>query len=682
MAQWHRLHKRGLSALTVVGSVLAILWLTAPNLNSPQTRVWGPSARLTASLGPALSLNSYQGGPGSTIGASGSGFPSSTAISFDVAGVAVSQAACSTTSSGTFSNCHFTVPPEDPGPTLASASVPTAPLSAGATIQLPSGSGPAGLAFDPYLGEIFAADSSSNSVSIVNDSTFAISSLAVGSDPVGVAFASDYNEMFVSNNNAGGAGSVSAIYAANSTVRSTVTVGYGPQGLAYNSNTSQLFVADTGSNNVDVISLLNSSIIAASIPVSGGPYGIATDWDSQIFVTDSLNSKVSVLNASTRSVSASVSVGSNPEGIVYDLAKDEFFIANSGSGTVSVISGHTRSVVSTISVGGAPSGLAYDPSTGEIVVVDSTCGQGGGATAPPASCPVSVISDKTLAVVQTLTITVGLTGATFDGTTGNVCVAAQSNSKLTAYTAISFVARAFLISPQLTFGGYPNTAFHNNSSGPAPFAAKNGWIEDAHYANCWWIFCAFQSSMQGEWEVPSAPTTQSSQTVFLFPGLEPSSTSWIIQPVLEWGSSCAGGGSYYSIDSFAVSGKPCSTAVWGYLQSVSSGDILLGTMKLTMTCFWFFGCIHNWRITTADLNSGAFSSLTTSSPPAGMTDAYVTLESYSVTSCSEYPANGSTPFRSMSVSSGTPGWGNQYPNTDCSADNVAASGSTNVTLSY
>jgi hypothetical protein len=81
---------------------------------------------------------------------------------------------------------------------------------------------------------------------------------------------------------------------------------------------------------------------------------------------------------------------------------------------------------------------------------------------------------------------------------------------------------------------------------PPPGALPNGWQTYA-----WW-----DSSDKSityfltDWVVPPAPSTSSGQTIFLFNGIQNTGTNYgILQPVLQWGSSAAGGGTYWSVAS-------------------------------------------------------------------------------------------------------------------------------------
>ena len=65
----------------------------------------------------------------------------------------------------------------------------------------------------------------------------------------------------------------------------------------------------------------------------------------------------------------------------------------------------------------------------------------------------------------------------------------------------------------------------------------SGWITYASWTN---DTGTPVSRFATTWVVPPAPATRSGQTIFLFNGIQ--NSTMIYQPVLQWGSSAAGGG--------------------------------------------------------------------------------------------------------------------------------------------
>jgi len=152
------------------------------------------------------------------------------------------------------------------------------------------------------------------------------------------------------------------------------------------------------------------------------------------------------------------------------------------------------------------------------------------------------------------------------------------------------------------------------------------------------------SSFATRWRVPPPPKTQSSQTIFLFNGIDPANPSdAILQPVLQWGPSHAGGGSYWAVASWYVLGS--GPAFYTNLVPVNPGDEVVGVMTLTAQAAGKFSY-------TAEFQGIAGTSL-----PVQSVNELVwcneTLEAYGISACSDYPDTDLTPMRGITLKTGT-----------------------------
>lgn len=171
-------------------------------------------------------------------------------------------------------------------------------------------------------------------------------------------------------------------------------------------------------------------------------------------------------------------------------------------------------------------------------------------------------------------------------------------------------------------------------------AAASGWIAYSYWANTDTTAHPV-TYFSTTWAVPSAPTRQSNQTVFLFNGMQNgvASTFYIIQPVLQWGVSAAGGGKYWAISNWFVSG---GQAYYSALQTVSSGTVLQGVLQQTS----HNGTRYNYNSSFAGY-SVAESLQITNVPQAWW--CAETLETYSVTSSNQYPPDRFTEMKSIKM---------------------------------
>ncbi|KAJ7734087.1 hypothetical protein B0H16DRAFT_155874 [Mycena metata] len=173
------------------------------------------------------------------------------------------------------------------------------------------------------------------------------------------------------------------------------------------------------------------------------------------------------------------------------------------------------------------------------------------------------------------------------------------------------------------------------------FPWNSGWVTFAFWHN---TAGSPISSFATTWEVPPVPETNHGQTVFLFNAIEPSAEDAILQPVLQYGPSGAGGGAFWAVASWYVGEFDTFHTT---VVPVSTGTILNGLMTLTGS---------NATAGTFDYNSQFTNIPGTSLNITGIAELTVpteTLEAYSVSNATDVPA-GSTVFSNITleVSSG------------------------------
>jgi hypothetical protein len=173
--------------------------------------------------------------------------------------------------------------------------------------------------------------------------------------------------------------------------------------------------------------------------------------------------------------------------------------------------------------------------------------------------------------------------------------------------------------------------------------AVNGWAAYTYWSNT--ATTKPITSFTTSWTVPAAPSTKSDQTIFLFNGMQDGETasSYIIQPVLQWGESAAGGGSYWAITNWYVSS---ASAFYGTLETVTAGTKLTGVMTETGAS----GSDYNYS--SVFTGYPAACNITVSAVPEAYWAAE-TLEVYSVKKAAQYPDATSMAFSSIQILQGT-----------------------------
>ncbi|KAF7362708.1 hypothetical protein MVEN_00620100 [Mycena venus] len=198
--------------------------------------------------------------------------------------------------------------------------------------------------------------------------------------------------------------------------------------------------------------------------------------------------------------------------------------------------------------------------------------------------------------------------------------------------------------------------------------AKTGWITFASWLNTGAPIGSFKTS----WNVPPVPVGQHGQLLYLFNAIEPANGDAIMQPVLQYGISPAGGGQFWGVASWYL----YSDQVFhSSLVPVSVGQRLDGEVQLVGVGngFDYNSQFTNIQGTGITVVGGEQLALAT-----------ITLEAYGVTVISDYPA-GKTVFSgiNLELSNGQfPGitWSTLNDDADGLSTVVDVGGSTSATI--
>jgi hypothetical protein len=147
-------------------------------------------------------------------------------------------------------------------------------------------------------------------------------------------------------------------------------------------------------------------------------------------------------------------------------------------------------------------------------------------------------------------------------------------------------------------------------------------------------------SIVTSWTVPAPPNSQSGQLIYLFNGLQDPAGAEILQPVLQWGTSGAGGGDFWSVASWHVDSKHqafCTPSV-----RVNPGDQVTGVMTQVAS---FADGTHNYQCEFQGIAGTSLMALGLTA----LTAAEQTLEAYGVSSLDQYPAAPATKMTQIGV---------------------------------
>ncbi|KDR69002.1 hypothetical protein GALMADRAFT_145746 [Galerina marginata CBS 339.88] len=172
----------------------------------------------------------------------------------------------------------------------------------------------------------------------------------------------------------------------------------------------------------------------------------------------------------------------------------------------------------------------------------------------------------------------------------------------------------------------------------APRALSSGYVAYSYWKN---NGTSPISSFSTSWTVPPVPAKKDGQLLYIFNALIPNSFDGIFQPVLQFGSSPAGGGNYWAVASwFLVNSNIYFTAP----DQVKSGKVLSGVMTLKSTTTSNSTVTYNWN----SIFTGVPSTSLSISSTEVFNYAYEALEIYSVSRTSDLPT-GKTAMTAINI---------------------------------
>jgi len=180
------------------------------------------------------------------------------------------------------------------------------------------------------------------------------------------------------------------------------------------------------------------------------------------------------------------------------------------------------------------------------------------------------------------------------------------------------------------------------------------------------------------WTVPAAPVQYTNQTLFYFNSFEDIGQDEIIQPVIQYGPSEAGGGKFWTIASWWV--NSAGSALYSTLTKCNTGDAIFGTMVRTGQT----ANSTNWVI-SGYINGATPTTLKVTNTPLQQV-ATLTMEVYNVNGCKEYPNDAGITFTNFKIIDNgkpyTPTWMPTVDFSDCGEGVKFSNHNQTITLTY
>ncbi|MBI5529286.1 MAG: PKD domain-containing protein [Deltaproteobacteria bacterium] len=249
-------------------------------------------------------------------------------------------------------------------------SVDTNSLSVTNNIALSDCTNPMGIAVTPNgqrtfitcmngTGRVAAIDTNGTFVQIdVNGVNPGVQSIAVGSNPDGIAIRSAGDRVYAANS---GSNTVSVIETSTFNVLTAIGVGNTARGAAVNPAGTRLYVANEGDDSLSVIDVQSGSggenSVLQTVDVSGscsGPRGVAVRPDgNRVYVTCRFDDAVLVLDAANFNEVATIPTGDQPLGIAVSTSGKLAMVAETGgTDSVGVLNLDSNTYLTQVPLGG------------------------------------------------------------------------------------------------------------------------------------------------------------------------------------------------------------------------------------------------------------------------------------------------------------------------------------------
>jgi hypothetical protein len=173
---------------------------------------------------------------------------------------------------------------------------------------------------------------------------------------------------------------------------------------------------------------------------------------------------------------------------------------------------------------------------------------------------------------------------------------------------------------------------HGGAVPPGQRAAQDsGWVEQIY-----WDAPGPVGQFSVQFHVPAAPAHYDGQTIFIFPSLTGGGA--ILQTVIQYGASQAGGGPYWALAEWCGGGGEYGGNYYASnLIPVNTGDTIQS--DIAGNCGWGQngnGCL--WEMTGQDLNTGGSVYEGTYINISWTRVEGIVLEVYGVDTCADYPS--------------------------------------------
>lgn len=234
-------------------------------------------------------------------------------------------------------------------------------------INIPVGSNPAGIMYNPANNYLYVVNESDATVSVIDSNTNIVIKTITGISGNQLVYNPKNSNIYVSS---GIGGDSITIIDATNVIINTILGLSSPLGLAYDSIHERIYVVNYGNDSVGVIDA-NSDILIDTISLGGGigePQYIAFNpSNGYMYISVGDTDLIVVIDTSNNTIIDNISI-TRPQYMAYSSATTNMYVALSGSSDSVAIIDTNNNVIQTIPVGNNPFSVMYNPNNQNIYV--------------------------------------------------------------------------------------------------------------------------------------------------------------------------------------------------------------------------------------------------------------------------------------------------------------------------
>jgi YVTN family beta-propeller protein len=239
------------------------------------------------------------------------------------------------------------------------------------------GKDPSTLTYNPSNQEVYVVSESTNNVSAINATTYAVTKIAVGSSPLVGTYGASNKDVYVENS---GSNSISVISSANKVIKTIKLPGYYPETQAYDPANGDLYVLTEGTSGAQITDINHATWALTTKALPSGSEEITYDnASSSLVVSCGVSNELAVISATNVVTLVKLTTGLFPEYAVYNPSDKDLYVSDIGesktgtvtkTGNVSVLSSSNK-IIATVKVGSFPTFPVYDPSSHDIYQINT-----------------------------------------------------------------------------------------------------------------------------------------------------------------------------------------------------------------------------------------------------------------------------------------------------------------------